>query len=77
MQVFYASKNRNKRHKQDPDYWIYPRKQDESDTEQTESNVRQKRKESRRPVGKMYKNRSRRGTQYLTVYLFDTVNKTT
>lgn len=57
MKIYYASKNRKKHHKQDPDYFVFLPKNDET----TEKKI----------VGKIFKNRSKKGTQYLQILLFD------
>ena len=56
MKTFYALKNKNKHHKQDPDYFVFLPKTDEN----TKSRL----------VGKIYKNRGKDGTQYLTIIFF-------
>jgi hypothetical protein len=56
MKTYYASKNWKKYHKDDPDYFVYlPR-----DSQNTERKV----------VGKVFKNRSRKGTQFLKIIIF-------
>jgi hypothetical protein len=56
MKTYYAFKNKNNQHKQDPDYFIFLPKKSESD----EGNL----------VGKIYKNRNKNGEQYLTIIFF-------
>ena len=56
MKTYYAFKNKNNQHKQDPDYFIFLPKNSESD----EGNL----------VGKIYKNRNKNGEQYLTIIFF-------
>ena len=56
MKTFYALKNKNKHHKQDPDYFVFLPKTNEN----TKSKL----------VGKIYKNRSKDGTQFLNIVIF-------
>ena len=56
MKIYYASKNRKKYHKQDPDYFVFRPKNGEND--------------DRGIVGKIYKNRSKKGLQYLKILIF-------
>ena len=56
MKTYYASKNKKKYHKQDPDYFIFLPKNSES--------------EEGKLVGKIYKNRSKKGGHYLTIIFF-------
>ena len=51
MKTFYALRNKNKHHKQDPDYFVFLPKTDED--------------AKSRLVGKIYKNRGEDGTQFL------------
>jgi len=56
MKTFYALRNKNKHHKQDPDYFVFLPKTDEN----TKSKL----------VGKIYKNRGKDGTPYLNNMIF-------
>jgi len=56
MKTYYAFKNKNNQHKQDPDYYVFLPKNSESD----EGNL----------VGKIYKNRNKNGEQFLTIIFF-------
>jgi hypothetical protein len=56
MKTYYAAKNRNKRFKQDPDYFVYPPRNDG--------------KSDRKPVGKIYRNRGEDGVYFLTILMF-------
>ena len=56
MRIYYASKNRRKCHKQDPDYFVFL--------------PRDKKSERGKLVGKIYKNRGKEGNQYLTIIIF-------
>ena len=56
MKTYYASKNKKKYHKQDPDYFIFLPKNSES--------------EEGKLVGKIYKNRNKNGQQFLTIIFF-------
>ena len=56
MKTYYASKNRKKHHKQDPDYYVFLPKNSES--------------EEGKLVGKIYRNRNKNGGQYLTIIFF-------
>ena len=56
MRTYYAFKNKNKQHKQDPDYFVFLPKNSES--------------EKGKLVGKIYKNRNKNGGQYLTIIFF-------
>ena len=56
MRTYYAFKNKNNQHKQDPDYFVFVPKYSES-------------KEGKL-VGKIYKNRNKSGGQYLTIIFF-------
>ena len=57
MKTYYAFKNKNNQHKQDPDYFVFLPKSRESN--------------KRKTAGKIYKNKSSKGTQYLTIYIFE------
>jgi hypothetical protein len=56
MKTYFATKNHNKHHKQDPDYFVFLPK--------TDANTKS------RLVGKIYKNRGKDGTQYLNIMIF-------
>ena len=56
MRTYYAFKNKNNHHKQDPDYFVFL--------------PRDKKSEKGKLVGKIYKNRSKEGNQYLTIIFF-------
>ena len=61
MKTFYALGNKNKHHKQDPDYFVFLPKTDEN--------------AKSRLVGKIYKNRGKDGTQFLNIVIFGDGNK--
>ena len=62
MKTYYAFKNKNNQHKQDPDYFVFLPKNQESD--------------KGRLVGKIFRNRSKEGNQFLTIIIFrDEENK--
>jgi Tol biopolymer transport system component len=61
MKTFYALRNKNKHHKQDPDYFVFLPKTDEN--------------AKSRLVGKIYKNRGKDGTQFLNIVIFGDENK--
>ena len=56
MRTYYAFKNKNNHHKQDPDYFVFLAKD--------------KKSEKGKLVGKIYKNRSKEGNQFLTIIIF-------
>ena len=56
MKTYYAFKNKNNHHKQDPDYFVFL--------------PRGKNSEKGELVGKIYKNRSKEGNQFLTIIIF-------
>ena len=56
MKTYYAFKNKNNQHKQDPDYFVFL--------------PRDKKSEKGKLVGKIYKNRTKEGNQYLTIIIF-------
>ena len=56
MKTFYAMKNKNKRYKQDPDFFVFLPRTDEN----TKGKI----------VGKIYKNRGKDGTQFLNIVIF-------
>ena len=56
MKTYYAFKNKSHQHKQDPDYFVFLPRNEESD--------------KGRLVGKIYKNRSKEGNQFLTIIIF-------
>jgi hypothetical protein len=56
MKTYYAFKNKNNQHKQDPDYFVFLPKNEESD--------------KGRLVGKIYRNKSKEGNQFLKIIIF-------
>jgi len=57
MKIYFAFKNRNYRHKQDPDYFLFlPRGQEQ---------------DNKRLIGKVFKNRGKKGTKRLEVVFFN------
>ena len=56
MRTYYAFKNKNNHHKQDPDYFVFM--------------PRDKKSEKGKLVGKIYKNKNKKGNQYLTIIIF-------
>jgi len=56
MKTYFAKKNQNKHHKQDPDYFVFLQKTDENPKSKL--------------VGKIYKNRWEDGTPYLNIIIF-------